>query len=334
MLQGSLDDFALDEVLGLLSSTAKTGKLDLKGNRGNGILHLDEGQLVRATASNVVAGTEPEDVLFELLRYNDGSFSFVASDSEKGTYSQDVGVALASAEARLAEWRTIEAIVPSLRHVVMPSAELPSDEITINRNEWASLIVIGDGCPVSTLCEKLALGEVDGSRQIKSLVERGLIRVVPPRSGSTSIRRPPVETVAATTAASPSTVDSKDAVTAGTGHADNTERAATFTATPSAAPVPSAPAPLAAPAPSAAPAPAAAAGPSTGWAEKVATPATTFTPPPRPRVSAAAPEATSVEASASPAASVIRTETIGSDGGAESDDKGTGLLMRYLKSEN
>ena len=184
MLQGSLDNFALDEVLGLLSSTAKTGKLDLKGSRGKGALRLRQGRLVDATADNTANGTEPEDVLFELLRFVEGTFDFNVSDDEEGGYSHEVDEVLTAAEARLADWRTIEAVVPSLRHTIAPNASLPADEITISRLEWATLISIGGGCPVSTICEELGLGEVEGSRQIKGLAERGLVCISPPKGPS------------------------------------------------------------------------------------------------------------------------------------------------------
>ena len=188
MLQGSLDDFALEEVLGLLSSTSKTGKLDVKGDRGSGSLRLDNGRLVDAGASNTANGVEPEDVLFELLRYADGNFHFTASDAEDGGHSINVAEIVASAENRLADWRTIEAIVPSLRHLVTPVAQLPEDEITLVRREWDVLIVVGSGCPVSAVCEELDLGEVEGSRRIKELTERGLLTVGPPKAAS--YRRP------------------------------------------------------------------------------------------------------------------------------------------------
>ncbi|MDH5522215.1 MAG: DUF4388 domain-containing protein, partial [Acidimicrobiia bacterium] len=72
MLQGSLENFALDEVLGLLSSTSKTGQLDIKGDRGSGALMFREGRLVDGTASFTANGTGIEDVMFELLRYAEG----------------------------------------------------------------------------------------------------------------------------------------------------------------------------------------------------------------------------------------------------------------------
>lgn len=194
MLQGSLDNFSLDEVLGLLSSTSKTGILELKGNRGSGSLKLNDGYLVAATASNTANGVAPEDVLFELLRYSEGTFSFSPSAHEDGT-NREVADVVAAAEYRLSDWRTIESVVPSLRHTVAPSPNLPSDEITINRDEWTTLIVIGAGCPVAHVCEELGLGEVEGSRRIKGLAERGLVGVNPPKVSS-STRRATTDTPA------------------------------------------------------------------------------------------------------------------------------------------
>ena len=76
MLQGSLENFALDEVLGLLASTGKTGRLGLTGDRGNGELLLCDGRLVDAESTALPAGTDPEEIIFELLRFQAGSFTF------------------------------------------------------------------------------------------------------------------------------------------------------------------------------------------------------------------------------------------------------------------
>ncbi|MEM9132049.1 MAG: DUF4388 domain-containing protein [Actinomycetota bacterium] len=201
-MQGSLDDFALDEMLTLLASTGKTGRLEVKGDRGQGALRLKDGRLVDATASNTANGTEPEDALFELLRFTDGNFHFTVSEEEDGTADIVVAEAVIAAEERLADWKTIEAVVPSLRHMVTPVRELPENEVTLDRGDWAAIITIGNGCPVSAVCEELDLGEVEGSRCIKGLIERGLVSIGEPKS--TGLRRSGLDAVraAASSAAS------------------------------------------------------------------------------------------------------------------------------------
>jgi hypothetical protein len=183
MLQGSLENFALDEVLGLLAGTSKTGKLEIAGNRGTGVLAFNSGHLVDASASYTANGTGLEDVMFELLRYDDGTFSFNTGETPAGDSPENVASVLAAAESRLRDWRSIEGVVPSLKHQVAPCPELPTDEITITKAEWAALRVIASGCQVSAVCDKLDLGEVEGSRQIKNLAERDLVSINEPIGG-------------------------------------------------------------------------------------------------------------------------------------------------------
>jgi len=182
MLQGSLENFALDEVLGLLSGTSKTGQLEIAGDRGSGSLVFYQGRLIDGTVSYTANGSGLEDVMFELLRYADGTFTFSMRDVTPGTSAENVASVLANAEARLRDWRSIELVVPSLNHQVTPVSELPSEEVTIDRYEWAVLTVIASGCPVSLVCDKLDLGEVEGSRQIKNLAERELVHLSDPIS--------------------------------------------------------------------------------------------------------------------------------------------------------
>jgi len=189
MLQGSLDNFALDEVLGLLSGTSKTGQLEIAGNRGTGTLMFHQGRVVDGAASYTANGSNLEDVMFELLRYDEGTFTFHQCDVTPGVGAENVASVLANAEARLRDWRSIERVVPSLDHRVVPAAELPADEVTIKRNEWAALIVIASGCQVSAVCDMLDLGEVEGSRCIKDLAERQLVTVTEPTGSSTRAAR-------------------------------------------------------------------------------------------------------------------------------------------------
>src|SRR5215813_4464413 len=85
-LQGTLDTFALPDVLRLLASTRKTGRLRVSGNRGTGSVWVDAGGVVAAEAAGLPEAPAPVDVFFELLRYSDGSFTF-----EAGTTSPNPG---------------------------------------------------------------------------------------------------------------------------------------------------------------------------------------------------------------------------------------------------
>lgn len=181
MLQGSLDNFGLDEVLGLLADTAKTGRMRITGDRGSGSLWLASGQLIGSEASRADAAGAIDEIMFELLRFSTGNFSFNSDETPaEPREAEAVAEVLDAAFERLRQWRDIERVVPSLAHVIAPVATLPAPEMTISAAEWDLLMAIGAGTEVGTVCEHFGLGEVEGSRRVKLLVERSLITIVPP----------------------------------------------------------------------------------------------------------------------------------------------------------
>lgn len=177
-LQGTLDTFALPDVLRLLAATRKTGHLRIDGSRGYGNVWVDDGAVVSADASKVGSGGEAVEVIFELLRFPDGAFSFDAGVTTSSSRSPlDVEPLLFSAEGVLTEWKEIEAVVPSLQAWVTLAAELPEPVVSIAAAQWRLLVVVGGGSEVSTLASTLSLGELDISRAVKGLVEAGLVTV-------------------------------------------------------------------------------------------------------------------------------------------------------------
>src|SRR3954465_9507567 len=78
-LQGTLDTFALPDVLRLLASTKKVGRLRVTGDTGSGSLWVDGGSAVGSEL--LVRGAEADsltEALFNLLRFAHGSFTFEA----------------------------------------------------------------------------------------------------------------------------------------------------------------------------------------------------------------------------------------------------------------
>jgi hypothetical protein len=175
-LQGTIETFALPDVLRLLATTKKTGRLRLDGDRGSGSVWLDGGAIVASEASGAPHADGANDVVFELLRYADGDFVF--NDKEEAAApegSADVESVLGEAEALLAEWQTIEAVVPSLGHWVSLAPDLPGDEVTLSKAEWSTLVAVGGGITVGGLGDALSLGELPVSRTVKELIERDLV---------------------------------------------------------------------------------------------------------------------------------------------------------------
>ena len=176
-LQGTLETFALADVLRLLASTKKTGVLRVDTERGRGELVVSDGSLVGGTAERAPHATEPAELLFEMLRSTDGSFVFDADADVAGDGAGiDVDTALSSAEAQLAEWTAIEAVVPSpYRQVTLVASR--DAEITLTADQWAVIAAIGGGRTVDELCSVTGATELETSRGVRDLVELGAVEL-------------------------------------------------------------------------------------------------------------------------------------------------------------
>jgi hypothetical protein len=178
-LQGTLDTFALPDVLRLLAATKKTGRLRITGSRGTGSVWTASGEIVAIEATHAPHATEPVDTLFELLRFQDGAFTFDAEATHEDSASPtDVEILLAQSEALLDEWRAIEAVVPSLDAWVTLRATLPQDDVVVSQSRWTTLVAVGGGATVRRIADDLCLAELPISRAVKDLFELGLVEIV------------------------------------------------------------------------------------------------------------------------------------------------------------
>ncbi len=179
-LSGTLDTFALPDVLRLLGSTKKTGRLRITGDRGSGSVWVDNGQVV-ATELTALSSLEPTDieVVFGLLRFSAGSFTFEAdANSPNAGSPMSMDPILGAAENMLAEWHSIEEVVPSLDVWVGLSPELNGPDVMIDAARWQCIASIGTGAQVGLVAETLNLNEIDACRVVKELVELGLVHLI------------------------------------------------------------------------------------------------------------------------------------------------------------
>lgn len=180
-LKGSLQTAALPEVLKFLAETGKSGELHVRGSHIEGRLWFSSGAL---SGHEVVRSADAVEALFQLLRNDEGDFGFSNSDGhpegDHSTDRTDVAEALEHAQARLAEWSDIVAVVPSLDHRLTLATEAPADSIVVDSDQWAMVVAIGEGRTVAQTIDARHLGEFDGCRSVKVLVETGLVRIAEP----------------------------------------------------------------------------------------------------------------------------------------------------------
>jgi hypothetical protein len=177
-LQGTLDTFALADVLRLLASTGKSGCLHVSGSRGSGQVWLGGGAVVAAQTVAPLVTTQPVEVLCELLRSADGEFSFEAGAiAEEPGAPADVEPMLAEAEQLAAEWIEIEQVVPSMDAWVSLVEELPKAKLSVDAASWRVIIAVAGGSTVRDIGTWMGVGELAVSRGVCGLVKIGLATV-------------------------------------------------------------------------------------------------------------------------------------------------------------
>ena len=185
-LEGTLDTVSLPEVLQLLAA-GKTGRLQLDGPRGSGAILIRGGRVAAADTPRtgpVEATSDLAEAVFELLRWDTGSFSFAASVPAPGDGDeQSAGVppdeVLAEAHGRLERWRAVEAVVPSLSCAVDVVDELDGPAATVEASSWPVLIAAARSATVGDVGQRLGLDEVAASGAVRDLVDAGLLRIGP-----------------------------------------------------------------------------------------------------------------------------------------------------------
>jgi hypothetical protein len=115
---------------------------------------------------------------------DEGHFKFYTGTSPvHAVEPQDVAPALEEAESRLLEWDQIVAAVPSVHSqlTLQASAEGP---VTLTADQWQLVATIGGGKSVADILKTRGLGEFEGCRGVKELVDLRLVHVdssdVPP----------------------------------------------------------------------------------------------------------------------------------------------------------
>ncbi len=197
-LQGTLDTLSLPELCELLSGTNKTGALHVRAEAGQGVLWFTGGKVCAGEAGGQTGPPPPgvggdllerlHDVCFELFRFTEGTFEFEADrrPSWPADRSVDVTGLLAETDRRMAEWREIIAVIPSIearpRLVPEPPAGGP---ITLDGAQWRVVTGIDGRRRVSALIRVLDGGEFTVCKVLRSLVQAGLVEIdADPSAGS------------------------------------------------------------------------------------------------------------------------------------------------------
>ncbi|MEM9037713.1 MAG: DUF4388 domain-containing protein [Actinomycetota bacterium] len=178
-LQGTLSDFGVDEVLRMLDLGKKQGRLRVTGGPGDttGNLWVENGRVLGSALGADAAGDDHTEVVFQLMRLDMGEFHFHGEESvDTATVAEEIGEVIEAATARLAEWKQLSTVLPSLDQWLVLSPAIAT-AVTVEPAQWAVLSQVGSGMQIQACVDALGMGLVPGCRLIAELVDRSLLSV-------------------------------------------------------------------------------------------------------------------------------------------------------------
>jgi hypothetical protein len=147
MLNGSLDSFALPDVLRFVASGGVTGRVEIVRDEVGGELALDQGRFVGARLTEDEAPStidEALDVAVLLFDGSGGTFEVVEEEWVGGPLSLDADELVKAVERRRKEWAAVVEVLGSLEDPLILANDLPdgTDQITIRADQWRLLTFV------------------------------------------------------------------------------------------------------------------------------------------------------------------------------------------------
>ena len=200
-LQGTLDTFALPDVLRLLAATKKTGRLRITGGRGTGSVWVNAGEVEAIEATHAPHATEAGRRALRAAPLRGGCLHLRRRGPPRRTRPADGR----RDPARLSPRRcspsgatsrpscpSMDAWVTLRKH----AARMP--EIALDQERWTTIVAIGGGATVRRIGDELCLAELPISRAVKDLAEVGLVDIAAAAAGGRSAAcRPPAAPLSA-----------------------------------------------------------------------------------------------------------------------------------------
>lgn len=182
-LQGTIESFPIIDVLRLLNGAGHAGLLTVVGERGRAEMWLHDGTLLGGRFN----GREQLDastLVVQVLRNSTGEFIFenqiVPSEVRGAMPSASIADAVAAAEVSLAEWHSIEKVIPSTSHRLRLSTALKVEQVSLDRQQWALVVSASRQPAASEAAAELGMDDLAACRLAVQLVDMGLVVIEEP----------------------------------------------------------------------------------------------------------------------------------------------------------
>jgi hypothetical protein len=177
-LQGTIETFPLPDVMALIASSRKSGRLTVTSDTVSGVIWFDDGQVFRGDLG------DQEDVVLAdafvaLLRLGVAAFQFDQGQAaEADTPSVAVETVLDEVTDQLAEYERLENTIPHMQVAVRLIEEPAFEEVVLTATEWRAATALHRVLRAADLESALMLSELDTMRLLDSLDSKGLISLL------------------------------------------------------------------------------------------------------------------------------------------------------------
>lgn len=177
-LRAALQAFPLETLLQLLSATEGTGRLEVRGDKGEGWLGLSRGRLVSAEFED----TTGDLALGALFAVAGGDVEFVPGPPpEREDLSGDLDPLLDRAVAERDRIAAMREVIPSDRvRFRLSDRAAERAQITLTPDQWRTLLTVDGARDVAAIAEKLDTTRLSAQDVLAGLVRAGLVDTLEP----------------------------------------------------------------------------------------------------------------------------------------------------------
>lgn len=174
-LQGSLDDFPVDEVLHFLDAAGRPGRLVVEGSLPADLL------VGSSTLGCPTAGVDRAAIverLFHLLLVGDGPFTFTPGDDVDVTAGWPLDGMVEEVRARADRWRVLSQALPSLDVVVRLLPRREAASVTLPAGTWDVVVAVDGVRSVRAVALEVGADAFTTMEAVHFLLEHDLAAVV------------------------------------------------------------------------------------------------------------------------------------------------------------
>jgi len=173
-LKGNLSQLKLVDILQILCNSQRTGKLSLMYGDDAADIYFLSGNIIHARYGESLG----EDVIYQILSWNEGLFTFYPNISVKNrTINTPVSTIIEKSKQIENEWSAIRKSIPNVNLVFKMSSGTPS-EISLTANEWNILRHINGVDCIKTIAKKVDMPLLDVTKAFLKLYQADLIEMV------------------------------------------------------------------------------------------------------------------------------------------------------------